>query len=167
MGNEKERFAKYETYKSAYEFNKNEVIIKTEEDDNGYAYPSNILTECFFRYTDEDIDSNYQEIHFNITGGTHKAYEYTTHDHLMQLHKCTVYKRDVSHSNPQEFIYAVGMNLWYNSVVQENESIVYNVPRHAIRFADNYYTSDMHLNYAFRHPIGFPDDIFPEKWKDL
>lgn len=168
--NTQQRLSIYDTYKSAHEYNKNEIIIKTKEDDDGYLYPSNILTECFFKYTDEDVDTNYQEIEFNITKKKHKAYEYTAHDHLMQLHNCTVYKRDITtHTNSPHHmhIYAVGMKLYYDSELQDDESIVYNVPRNAIRFVDTYYSSDMHLDYAFRHPIGFPDDMFPENWKVL
>jgi hypothetical protein len=45
--------------------------------------------------------------------------------------------------------------------------IITHVPRHAIRFSDKMYTTDQHLENAFRKEIGIPDDIFPEQWKDL
>jgi hypothetical protein len=28
------------------------------------------------------------------------------------------------------------------------------------------YTTDQHLENAFRHEIGIPDAIFPDQWKD-
>lgn len=37
--------------------------------------------------------------------------------------------------------------------------------RDALRFMDRAYTTDMWLPHAFRHPIGFPDDIFPDAWR--
>jgi hypothetical protein len=41
------------------------------------------------------------------------------------------------------------------------------IPRSAIQFFDAPYTSDLHIEGAFRHPIGIPDEIFPSKWKNL
>jgi SET domain len=41
------------------------------------------------------------------------------------------------------------------------------IVREAIRFADAPYSSDLFLEQAFRHPIGFPDEIFPESWRGV
>lgn len=41
------------------------------------------------------------------------------------------------------------------------------VPIEAFVFVYKPYASDMHLPNAFRHSIGIPDDIFPEKWMNL
>lgn len=41
-----------------------------------------------------------------------------------------------------------------------------NVPRSAIAFFDKPGRTDIHLPNAFRHVIGFPDDMFPEQWKN-
>ncbi len=43
--------------------------------------------------------------------------------------------------------------------------IVTGVPRFAIVFSDKLYTSDQHLENAFRQEIGL--SIFPDQWKDL
>lgn len=43
---------------------------------------------------------------------------------------------------------------------------VVNTPREAIRFVDKPYKSDQHLDSAFRHEIGIPDDIFPLHWRN-
>merc|ERR1712032_856471 len=43
---------------------------------------------------------------------------------------------------------------------------VSNVPREAIKFADKPYTTDLHMIGAFRQPIGIPDDIMPDAWKN-
>ncbi|KAL7553451.1 hypothetical protein ACHAWF_016736 [Thalassiosira exigua] len=45
--------------------------------------------------------------------------------------------------------------------------LVKNVPHHAIRFVDLPYKNAQHEATAFRHAIGFPDDVFPDLWKDL
>mmetsp|Transcript_23323 Transcript_23323/g.47604 ORF Transcript_23323/g.47604 Transcript_23323/m.47604 type:complete len:353 (-) Transcript_23323:999-2057(-) len=41
------------------------------------------------------------------------------------------------------------------------------IPRRAFLFEDLSYTQDLFLPNAFRHPIGIPDDIFPEAWKNV
>ena len=43
---------------------------------------------------------------------------------------------------------------------------VSNVPRKALKFFDLPYTTDIHLKGAFRHPIGIPDHMVPNIWKD-
>lgn len=46
------------------------------------------------------------------------------------------------------------------------KQLVHKVPRKAIRFTDKLYSTDQHLENAFRHPISFPDHIFPKQWMD-
>ena len=45
--------------------------------------------------------------------------------------------------------------------------LVKNVPHDVIRYVDKPYTNPQHEKHAFRHSIRFPDDVFPEAWKDL
>lgn len=45
--------------------------------------------------------------------------------------------------------------------------LVKNVPHYAIRYIDKPYTSPQNFGGAFRHPIAFPDKIFPQKWRNL
>ena len=40
------------------------------------------------------------------------------------------------------------------------------LPRSAISFVDTPYSTDIHLESAFRHEIGIPDDIFPGVWRN-
>lgn len=42
-----------------------------------------------------------------------------------------------------------------------------DVPHAACTFVDEPYKSDVHLDGAFRHPIGIIDSHFPQKWRDL
>ena len=41
------------------------------------------------------------------------------------------------------------------------------VPREAIRFYNLPGTSDIHLPKAFRQPIGLPDDMLPDQWRNV
>ena len=47
------------------------------------------------------------------------------------------------------------------------EHVVVGVPRAAIFVRDKLYSKDEFLPGAFRHPIMFPDEIFPEPWRNL
>jgi len=42
-----------------------------------------------------------------------------------------------------------------------------DVPRQSLAFFDVPGTTDINLPNAFRHPIGIPDDIYPDRWKNL
>uniref|UniRef100_A0A7S3LBW9 SET domain-containing protein n=1 Tax=Amphora coffeiformis TaxID=265554 RepID=A0A7S3LBW9_9STRA len=44
---------------------------------------------------------------------------------------------------------------------------VRHVPHGAITVVDTPYNSDMHHHEAFRFPIGIPDEIWPQHWRDL
>jgi hypothetical protein len=52
------------------------------------------------------------------------------------------------------------------TVVNNHGRRVKGVPRRAISFVDKPYTTDVHLKHAFRHEIGIPDEIFPERWRN-
>jgi SET domain len=44
---------------------------------------------------------------------------------------------------------------------------VANIPHHAITLMDRPYTSDIHLDGAFRRWIALPDQMFPQEWRNL
>lgn len=45
--------------------------------------------------------------------------------------------------------------------------VVEEVSRQAIVFLDLPYSTDIHLVRAFRHPLGIPDNMMPEAWKNI
>mmetsp|Transcript_25211 Transcript_25211/g.41873 ORF Transcript_25211/g.41873 Transcript_25211/m.41873 type:complete len:491 (+) Transcript_25211:11-1483(+) len=62
---------------------------------------------------------------------------------------------------------------WYTVVIlkdktddEKQEKKIRQVPREAFSFFDRPYTSDMHLDNAFRHDIRIPDHLFPQLWKN-
>ena len=61
-------------------------------------------------------------------------------------------------------IYLVGGTKGGN---EKKKVFVDDVPREAICFMNKPYTSDQHIESAFRHTIHIPDDMFPRKWMDL
>lgn len=48
----------------------------------------------------------------------------------------------------------------------KDSDVVWGVPRDAFFFKDLPYTRDIHQEWAFRHPMMIPDEIFPEVWKN-
>jgi hypothetical protein len=44
--------------------------------------------------------------------------------------------------------------------------LLWGLPRDAFYFEDMPYTRDVHQDWAFRHPMMFPDEIFPDIWKN-
>ena len=41
-----------------------------------------------------------------------------------------------------------------------------NVPRRAIKWNEIPFQDDEHLENVFRHPIGFPDELWPKAWAE-
>eukprot|EP00541_Cyclophora_tenuis_P006399 CAMPEP_0116545468 /NCGR_PEP_ID=MMETSP0397-20121206/2686_1 /TAXON_ID=216820 /ORGANISM="Cyclophora tenuis, Strain ECT3854" /LENGTH=243 /DNA_ID=CAMNT_0004069787 /DNA_START=21 /DNA_END=752 /DNA_ORIENTATION=+ len=67
--------------------------------------------------------------------------------------------------------------IWYTGIAlyeenQDDGTVKWNprwftrAPREAFFFQDQPYTTDMHLPNAFRYPIGIPDELLPEMWKN-
>jgi SET domain len=44
--------------------------------------------------------------------------------------------------------------------------LVWGLPKDAFYFTDMPYSRDMHQQWAFRHPMMIPDEIFPEVWRN-
>ena len=64
------------------------------------------------------------------------------------------------------YVYTAGMQLYKGEDINY-ECVVCYVPRDAIVIYDKLFTNNIHDEYAFRHSIMFPDDIFPTVWKNL
>jgi len=65
--------------------------------------------------------------------------------------------------NNNNFLFTVGIFPDENSP----PLVFTEYPGSSIKFSSKIYSSDQHLPNAFRHPIGFPDDLFPTQWKNL
>jgi len=50
--------------------------------------------------------------------------------------------------------------------MKKGKAVIRQVPRRAIEFFDDEYTSDLTLTRAFRHEIGLPDHLLPPAWAD-
>lgn len=135
----------------------------------------NVLIGCAYWSTDSDYESIYEVENpnwINMTddellktyGGDGSEFiaNYTTHKegtywpcHLLKEQKDGGYIVRIHQLLSQE-----QMPLDYNELPR----FLVNYPRSGIYFFRQPYSGDQHLKHAFRHPIGIPDDIFPENW---
>ena len=127
--------------------------ILTEKEQKNKPYQSHVATICFVRATVMDFNGpSTKWSNFKVESDA---------SNMSDSFRCRVTKRSKN-------------GLSYDVVAQADdfettahEVVITDVPRHAIEFVNQPYTSDQHLENAFRHSIGIPDDIFPSKWMDL
>ena len=78
---------------------------------------------------------------------------------------CTIIDR--SGDETSGYKYLVSGNFKYTDTGAIKMIIIKNVPHYAIRYVDKPYTNPQYELSAFRHAIQFPDDIFPNRWRNL
>jgi hypothetical protein len=151
-----------------------EDVVKTlrlESELVEHPYPDNVFTSCFYRYSDHKeaaekhtgggADEAVTTFRWNMTRGLFE---------LRNLRPCKILQRE--QDPKQGTLFTVRIMNRYGLTADERipkgaMHIVTHVPRRAVRFSDKLYTTDQHLENAFRHEIGIPDDIFPPQWMDL
>ena len=123
-------------------------------------YPPGVITACYIeaddvpdgtpKVTEEDYD-----IQMWIGPKTFEDYQ------GQQLTVCDLASREVDAEHG--FVYNVRARLYGNDeIVQIN-----GVPHAAITLKDSPYMGDILAPGSFRRWIGFPDDRFPQKWRNL
>jgi hypothetical protein len=162
-------------YAPSYVHNDVIQVLRTKKELNVQPYPENVFTSCFYRYTDNKDEAEKQQ-QKNADGVT--AFRWRRTQDLFtprNLRPCTVVRRhdvDTAATGRTTMTYTVQIRNRHGLAAEQRipqgaVHIVTHVPREAIRFSDKIYTTDQHLENAFRHEIGIPDGVFPELWKDL
>jgi hypothetical protein len=129
----------------------------------------NLYSACFFPYT----SMNY----VNITTEKHKDWWMN----LSDIELLSTYAGDgssfvsdyKSHDDDSHWrchvIYPDGENSYTVRVVIARRHVplfLTTFPRDSIHFFHEKHGSDQHLTSAFRHHVGFPDDMFPNEWRN-
>jgi len=167
------------------------ALIRTEKEQREHPYPDHLTTSCYYYYEGDDssrtssssssssrtkMEGNSQNKEITTTTikwkMTRQTFQYSN------LRPCTILKRNPETFEPTQTdvrsMYTVMMkNRWgmYNDQkipldrLNGGIHIVRDIPREAIRFTHKLYTTDQHLDGAFRRRISLPDDIFPKAWK--
>ena len=170
-------------YAPAYVHDDAIQALRTQEELRQHPYPENIFTSCFVEYNATEQQQAQQQQQSTSQPKDGKQHVVTVKWQatrgIYQLHNlrpCLVLRREnavLAHQRQKQgtqFVVQVRNrpNLPADAVIPPGTvHIVTHVPRHAIRFSDKIYTTDVHLPGAFRHEIHIPDDVFPEAWKDL
>lgn len=151
---EREEYISATQYNSLY---RNDPI-RTDYEQFLDPYPENLIINCHAAL----IDSAFEELAYNYPGNYENGLDFIKQIGWVSDKKgfdCDVLKR-----HPETETYDVSVKYMQDDDLYEepHESI----PREAITFVDSPYSTDMHLSDAFRHPIGIPDDMLPDAWRN-
>lgn len=129
----------------------------------------NVLLKCLLLYDDEKIERRR-----NQDGTRTKVYPWIPHPvtgesrlktdeaiRIVNRADCVIVDRSGDEASGYKYVVAPSVE---NNA---HKILVKNVPHHAIRYVDSPYKNPQYELSAFRHTIQFPDEIFPEAWRDL
>lgn len=145
-------------YQSSESLNRANPILKTEAEPRNNTYVDNVFTSCFYRYTGQ---TETQTVEWKFTKGVYEN---------RNLRPCSVIRREIA-AGGKTLLYTVRIlnrpGLASNQRIPRGQQhIVTHIPREAIVYSDKLYTTDQHLETAFRKEMGL-GDIFPIQWMDL
>jgi hypothetical protein len=137
-------------------FNFSLDILRTETELKHDPYPDNLFTSCFYRYRASEHSLG-ERVTVDRWKESKDIWE------LTNLRPCVVLERE-------DMYYTVTIHNRFSLKADERlptgqVHVVTHVPRHAIRFSDKLYTTEPHLENAFRHEIGLSS--FPPQWMDF
>lgn len=164
-------------YIPASTFNeRQETVIRTEEEQGDEPYAANIETSCYYEYWEDGDDELGSQ---GFVGGDEKTVVKPWHgvgeeDALpRQLRPCRILSRtEVGADGTGTPVYkAQILNLEHmedEQLVPRNVRLVLtDVPRRAIAFTDRPYSTDVHLANAFRHEMQLQEEMLPAAWRNL
>ena len=141
--------------------------LKTEKEQLTEPLGYNVMTLCWL---------NTQLLGYNVKSGKrkHRWEDYKVHrghsgaddTTTLECHIDQRYKsNDARNEDGSMYVYRI----YIKGRSREGEVTVFvdGLPREAIEFVNKPYTSDQHIETAFRHHISIPDDMFPSQWMDL
>lgn len=130
-----------------------ELILSSDSD----PYPENIETVCQVAWIEENRPDGSPILIFDSN------VEYRQLWTTDNMYRCGIIHRDVIDGGDW---YKVN-DYFYTVIIYPTGDTIEKVPHNNIRFQDKAYTGDMHNPNAFRKPIGIPDTIFPDAWRNL
>lgn len=156
-----------DTYTPSYVMDDAIQVLRTEQELQNSPYPANVFTSCYYRYSDNKVEA---ERLANADDDTVTVFRWKQTRGLFQpqnLRPCKVMERDELDTTLQFKVQIMNRpGLAATERIPKGQvHVVSHVPRNAITFSDRIYTTDQHLENAFRHPIGL-GSLFPEAWKE-
>merc|ERR1712071_682682 len=148
-----------QNYKSAFRHMNEDKYFPTKEDEtsggNKQKLSNNIVVTCIYKNVWKNRGLAYDGEVFQ------RRYFNQENEEGLQV-PCELLSRQIV--DGMDYYTALMLD---GEIPSEQTHVISYIPRHVIRFRDNYYSSDTHLPNAFRHPIGIPDKMFPTAWKNL
>ena len=137
---------RWKNYISAFEYNQEHVNdpVRTDEEQKENPYPDNLQIRCHAGlWFNAKNSSEYEQL---VWKGDNLGFP------------CRIFRR-----NDMDQTYGVIV------IFRETEQVLRRsgVPRTAITFADLPYSTDMHLEGTFRHPLMLPDHLIPNAWRNV
>jgi hypothetical protein len=165
-------------YISAEDYNRayGDESIRTMLEQNEDPYPDNLLTACFYAdFRDFSIEEDSPEEEWEMVQDEYEQSirivrsEWNLEMAKSCLRPCTVLAREKM-ANGTVF-YKAAMELIGNEGIPsycqldpKEKHIVTNLPRSAIRLANQEYTSDFWIHDIFRQMIHVPEGMYPQNW---
>jgi hypothetical protein len=151
--------------------------IRTLTEQHRNPYPHNLITAC--RFGRDWLNDEYAQDYDLVQYHSWKAQK----GHTRCLLPCLILERSEtttgggdtnngttipsSHSYTAKFVDHHQKNdsiEWKCHIFRRFEYIIEDIPREAIEFVDQKYTSDVFLPQAFRQPIQVSEGMYPERW---
>jgi len=142
-------------YVSAADFRRlNSEPIRTVEAQESEPYPENLRTACYFMPT-EEFNEDAEIIEWD-------------YDMFNCLRPCDIQERHVDDGRLYytAVVYPMGIAVepaHCGRIPEEGVTVTY-IPINGVEIVDQPYSTDAHLESAFRHEIGVPDELFPDIW---
>jgi hypothetical protein len=139
-----------------------ESKVRTEEEQVTEPYPGEVMTSCFFsKRTDIKTDGTNYLIKWDK--------DWSIADLMRQSLNalpCRILQRYYKFTT-DSFVYTVRVDVSKDSPVNATEIDISDFPREAILFHYRPTQGDQLLKNVFRHEIQLPDDMVPNKWRDI
>ena len=138
-------------------------LLRTEKEQQTDPYPSNVEMWCYYNLP-------------LLTEGSPVTASWEPSEVMTRNHPCEIVSREdgekvasytVKFLEQKSHLGDYGKKDKIPGIPKGCSLTVSGMPREAIKFVAQRYSSDIFLPGAFRHEIMIPDDIWPEAWKNL
>jgi hypothetical protein len=152
-------------YTPAFELNDYLQPVRTEIEQKERPYPKNAKTVCFIGTEKEPLEEKGKKgepiYNFKYSRSLYETSDDGYPCDILERHGKNEYGVLKNSIAPPALTYTVRIHK-----AKKKKLIIHKVPRRAIQFFDEEYTSDLALSNVFRHAIGLPDHMLPPAWAD-
>jgi hypothetical protein len=161
-------------YTYSTQLNERMEWLRTEEERESDPYTrrdEDIITICFI--------GDFVEIEESQEDDRIETFQWASNEYLLatsefaypcKIMECEEEDEELDHAFDRKDSVQPAL-LRYTAIVDRGKESeiarVKGIPRYAVQFHDERYTSDLFLRSAFRHEIELPDEMVPKAWRDI